>query len=513
MSLKIERVAVFPVLIFILSSLFVGTVFSQSSNNIVEEIQVISFPLDRKIDVPLVPDGRFAGVVGSAKVELDKRGTAEIKVSVKNLPSVFEKGELFAAYVFWAVLSDGSMQRLGELIPGNPKKASNASLKSIINSNTFGMLVTIEPHSLVRLPSRWIVFRGGIPFSKQVNEIKSGAVRCVFSESDFFRARAELTKKEEKERRRTPISLLAAQNAVSVARYAGAETNASESYNEAEVSLKKVVDAWQRKAKDKEIDLLANQTIQLAVVAEKQAVEARTEGIKRVEVIKKSRELNETKDALITAEARADLLKEQLDRITEQKNNLQRDFDAKFSQSSRLESENNILKEEILGLKVENQKLAAQLLIAQTKIRFFEEFPVLENFLKVFGKVRKEENNLVLGFGEEIWLNSESTEMNEEQTVRFESLVKKIAATKYLQVIIFASTNEGEDAIAAQSFVEERAKNMTLWLTDSGIEKNRIRTQTALTQAAPQSALPKTKKTKIQKMNLNKTEIFLTLIN
>ena len=513
MSLKIKRIAVFLFLTIILCSLSVGTAFSQSANNIVEEIQVISFPLERKIDVPLVPDSRFAGVSGSANVELNKRGTAEVKVSVKNLPSVFDVGDFFAAYVLWAVLPDGSLQRLGELIPGNAKKASGASLKPTISSNTFGMLVTIEPHSLVRTPSRWIVFRGGLPSVKQINEVKYGAVKCVFSENDYFRARAELSKKEEKERRKKPLSLLAAQNAVSVARYAGAETNASETYNDAEVSLKKVVDAWQRKAKDREINLLANQTIQLAVVAEKQAVEARTEGIKRVEVTKKSRELNETKDALTTVEAQKTLLEEQLARVTEQKDNLQRDFDTKFSQSNRLESENTILKEEILRLKVENQKLAAQLLITQSKINYFEDFPVLENFLKVFGKVRKEENDLILGLDEEIWLDSESTEINDEQAVRLESLVKKIVATKYLQITILTSANEGEDAISAQSFVEERAKNMSVWLIKSGVEKNRLKTQTRLTQAVPQKVTPKTKKINIQKMNFNKTEISLALIN
>ena len=167
MSFKIKRVAVFSFLIVVLYSLFGGIVFSQSSDNLVEELHVVSFPSDKEIEVPLVPDSRFPGVIGTAKVELDKRGTSTVKVAVKNLPSVFDVGDLFAAYMIWAVLSDGSIQRLGELIPGNPKKASKASFKATINSNTFGMLISIEPHALVRFPSRWIIFRGGLPFTKQ----------------------------------------------------------------------------------------------------------------------------------------------------------------------------------------------------------------------------------------------------------------------------------------------------------------------------------------------------------
>lgn len=368
------------------------------------------------------------------------------------------------------------------------------------------MLVTIEPHPMVRLPGRWGVLRGGLPVNKQGKKVESNTVKLVFADDNYFRAKPELNKKEEKERRKKPLSLLAAENAVTVARYSGADLNAPELYNEARVSLEKVRDAWKSNLKEKDIELLASKTLQLAVDAERRATETVAEDIRLVEVSKRNREFEETKDALKNAEGQLDLLKEQLARVTEQKNNLQRDFDAKFTQSDRLESENKVLREENLNLKVEIKKLSEELQVTRAKVNFLKDLPNLENLLKVYGKVRKEENGLMLILNEDIWLDAESTEIDEERALDLEPLFKIVADTKYFQILIFCSTTAGEDGTSSLSFAEERAKRLEEWVAKRGVEKLRAKTQVRVQDGAPAA-----KKSKSRRQN--KTEMLLTLVD
>src|SRR6185369_7655828 len=143
MRIKNEKKSL--LLMMIVALLLAGTAFSQNSGNLEEEINTVSFPLDQEIDVPFVPDGKFPEVGGKASVDLDERGTSTVRISVRNLRSIFDIEGLFASYVIWAVLPDGSTQRIGELRTDDPKKASGAQLKAVVNLNTFGMIVTIEP--------------------------------------------------------------------------------------------------------------------------------------------------------------------------------------------------------------------------------------------------------------------------------------------------------------------------------------------------------------------------------
>jgi hypothetical protein len=490
------------------------SIFSQSGKTSVEELNVVTFLPDKKINFLFVPDVKFSTTSGKATVELNSRGTASINAEFKNLPSVLDLGGLYATYIVWAVLPDGTTQRLGELKTNPAKVTSNASLETEIQLNTFGMLVTVEPHFLVRLPSKAIVLRVSSPSGNNARFTKSTNVQCVFDESDYFRNRPKLDKKKEKEFRKTPISLIAARNAVALARYGGAETNASELYNEAVASLEQVEQLNNQKAKEKDIDLIANKTIGIAANAEKKAVEIRAERRTNLITTKKNRELEETKESLNTASAKTELLQEELTLVRNQKEQLQRSFDEKSSQSSRLEDDNKFLKEkyekaqsDLNKIRVEYEKLQNEISKLQNIINYNNELPLLEKFLGVFGTVAKKENGLVLTLSDSIWLKQEKDIIDPVRLEKLQILFKKIGETKYLQLTIFSFINTVADLNEGQELAELRSQTLADLFISNGVDKKQIRTQAFLQNQTIQTSK------KQSAANLNKIEITFKLID
>ena len=513
MFLKFNKISILLIACF---SLLSGpALFAQTPQSSVEEVYVVTFPSNRKIAVPFTPDGKFASVTGKAHVDLDERGVATIKGEFANLPSVFDIGELFSTYIVWAVLPDGSTQNLGELKTDGADKLSNAKFDKEVSSGVFGMLVTAEPHYLVRQPSRAVVLRGAIPVGESGEAVKSAVVQCAFSENDYFRPIEELDKKKKKELRRTPLLVLGARNAVYLARNAGAENDAANEYNEAEVLLAQVNQLWGRKAKEKEIELLANQTIGKAANAERKALETREARRKAKDKEKTDAIIEEKESDLKQAERERDELREKLEKAEAELERVNNDFRDKYMQNGRLEKENLELKgeikksqEEYIRLKVENERLQTDVLRLQSATLFPQEIPILEKFLSVFGKVQRKDKGLMLTLPETIWEQADSEKFNSENSDKLQLLFQKIASMKYLEITIFSySTAADEDLAAGQLFAENRAKVLAEQFMKNGVAATRIRTQAFLQNLPAKTA----KKTAV--VSSNRIEIVLKAIS
>jgi hypothetical protein len=446
---------------------------AQAADTSVEDMQVISFPIDKTIELAFVPDPKFSMVTGKAEIDLNERGMASIHAQFKNLPSVFDLGSLYASYIFWAVLPDGSSQRLGE-IKVNPKsKLSDPGFEIEVPLNTFGMFVTIEPHYLVREPSRSIVLKSSTARGKDGQVTKASLVQCTLNE-DYFRNRPKLDKKKEKEFRETPISYIAAQNAVALARYAGAETYSPELYNESVSLLEEVQQLVQANAKEKEIDLLANKTVGIAANSEKNAVEMKKERKIQLTETRANRELADLKEELTATGAQKELLADDLERVRREKENLQRSFDEKFSQSVRLEQENREMRAKLDQLMEDSSRLKAENQRLGNIINYEKEFPILQKFLSIFGKVEKKENDLVLILPNSIWSKQERAALDTAQLERLQPLLEKIGETAYLRLTIFSFVNSNSELIESQQLADTRAKIFTELFTKGGVDSKRI---------------------------------------
>jgi hypothetical protein len=137
--------------LFAIALLTVYPAFAQA--DVARQTTAITYPLDENVIVRFRGTTRFPRMKGEAKIKRTARSGTQIDLSVSKMPRPFELGAGYATYVLWAVSPDGQMDNLGEI-----KRRGFFEFDSRISVTTrlqtFALLVTAEPHFLVRRPSR-----------------------------------------------------------------------------------------------------------------------------------------------------------------------------------------------------------------------------------------------------------------------------------------------------------------------------------------------------------------------
>ncbi len=181
---------------------------------------------------PLGPAGR-----GSAKVESD-RGVIRVSADFKNLPPPSSFGPEYLTYVLWAISPDGRPVNLGELTLDHYGAGSSSRIEATSDIQTFGMIVTAEPYYAVTQPSDVVVMENAVR-SDTRGVIESVDARYELLPRGIYtsqgRARGFVPVMVGK---KNPFELYEAENAVQLARVAGAENYAAESFIKAASALK-----------------------------------------------------------------------------------------------------------------------------------------------------------------------------------------------------------------------------------------------------------------------------------
>src|SRR6185369_15862929 len=112
---------------------------------------------NKKTTVNLTGTSLAPRVLGKADVEY-KKNDARIKLKVENLDSPQTYGVFYTTYVVWAITPEGQADNLIDLPSGN-----TAELQARTSAQTFGILITAEPHSAVKYPSPKVVADTTLP--------------------------------------------------------------------------------------------------------------------------------------------------------------------------------------------------------------------------------------------------------------------------------------------------------------------------------------------------------------
>jgi Domain of unknown function (DUF4398) len=100
---------------------------------------------------------------GDATVE-SKTGRTEIDAHVEHLAPAQQFGAEYLTYVLWALTPEGHVTNLGEVLANGSDKAHTRVTTDL---QAFGLIVTAEPYSAVRLPSDVVVLE---------NQVRSGTI-------------------------------------------------------------------------------------------------------------------------------------------------------------------------------------------------------------------------------------------------------------------------------------------------------------------------------------------------
>lgn len=197
---------------------------------------------------------------GDAKVE-SERGVIHISADFKNMQAPSSFGPEYLTYVLWAISPDGRPQNLGELTLNDYGAGSSSKIDTTCPIQVFGMIVTAEPYYGVTQPSDVVVMENVIrPDTTGVVETINAKYELLPRGMYTMQGHAQgftpiyVSKKQ-------PFELYEAENAVQLARIAGANKYASDSFSKAEDALAQAQRYQSQKPGQKPVITMAREAV------------------------------------------------------------------------------------------------------------------------------------------------------------------------------------------------------------------------------------------------------------
>src|SRR5918996_1685732 len=256
----------------LLSLLVIGlfsvvTAFAQ--RDVERKTVAITYPLDETVTVKFRGTTVLPRLKGEAKVKRAGRRGTRVEFSVEDLPRASELGGPYTTYILWAISPEGHVDNLGEI-----KRSGSTFVDSKLDVTTplqtFALILTAEPHFLMKVPSRMVVMENLPPQRPNGSQVETVDVRYIGNSSDYFRD-VRVPELADRDYRQTPVSLLGARQALSLAKYAGASQDAPEELQAAEDHLQAAEKAWRLNQPVAEIDLEARKATSAGQHAEEVA--------------------------------------------------------------------------------------------------------------------------------------------------------------------------------------------------------------------------------------------------
>ncbi|MDQ2855796.1 MAG: hypothetical protein M3R68_05670, partial [Acidobacteriota bacterium] len=291
--------------VFALSALTVVGLMAQS--DVARQTVAVAYPLDEVINVKFRGTTLLPRLKGEAKVKRSGRRGTRVELNVEDLPRASELGGIYTTYVLWAISPDGQVDNLGEI-----KRSGSSFIDSKIDVTTplqtFALIVTAEPHFLMKIPSRMVVLENLPPTKPGNAQVETANVKYIGNSSDYFR-NASVPDIADRDYRDTPVSLLGARQSIALARFAGGDQDAIEELKQAESELAAAEMAWRTKQPSADVDVLARKATSSGAHAEEMAAARKGARLRREETRRRD-------DALRTAEKSTDAANQRIEELT-----------------------------------------------------------------------------------------------------------------------------------------------------------------------------------------------------
>jgi outer membrane protein OmpA-like peptidoglycan-associated protein len=464
---------------------FVCTSFAQL--DVPRRTTAITYPLDELVMVQFRGTTRFPRMKGEARMKRTSRNGTEIELSVSKMPRPFELGAGYATYVLWAIAPDGTADNLGEI-----KRRGFFEFDSKISVTTplqtFALIITAEPHFLVKRPSQEIMLENLSPYTLTGKTIATTpAVQYFGNSSDYFRD-ARTPEIAELDYSKTPSAILQAKQAVALARYAGAERDATEELRTAESLLTNAEDSWKAGRDDEAVDIAARRAITEAVKAEATAYVRKEAREKRNEKARADAETRQAENRFQDAQNEIADLKRQLQDEIRQRELSERDVTTYSTQIRELRAENGRLREELGRTKVEADAAKARIETMENERRSADEQrareqrmgsletaqPGFMQALRRFGSVSKNERGIILTLPENYWSAARVSNFAPAADAKIGSLAELLANNPDYRIVIESHTDDKGSPEELTALTDQRARLIGERLVGFGVANNRI---------------------------------------
>jgi outer membrane protein OmpA-like peptidoglycan-associated protein len=272
------------------------------------QILAVKYNENKQTTVTMSGTAMAPRVMGKADVEF-KQGRTNVRLEMESFENPQSHGAFYTTYILWAVAPEGQTENLMEL-----PIQKNFKIESTTKFQTFGLMITVEPHSRVELPSSMIVaenilrkgMEGAITTSKIEYSGDPGTFYTIFSPNSPA-SNADYN---------TPLMILGARRAVEIAQRAGAKKFADAELRDAELKLATLEQAWPRSRKPSDLRNNAKKNSGLAHDVMRIAEQARKLSVERADEARLSAERQQAGDNIAQAQSEADRARTEADRAS-----------------------------------------------------------------------------------------------------------------------------------------------------------------------------------------------------
>jgi outer membrane protein OmpA-like peptidoglycan-associated protein len=292
-------------------------------------------------------------ITGKGEVEY-KKNDARIKLKVENLESPQSIGPFYTTYVVWAVTPEGQTENLIELPSG-----TNVDVETKTGAQTFGFIITAEPHSAVKVPSQKVVAETTLRKNVLSPPQTTQAEFRMDKGSLYETSSSDVLKPDYS----TPRLVLGARRSLDIARRAGAKEYASDAFQQAQSMLQTLEQTWPRNLKDEnKFSGLARDVQRLGQVARDKAVESEYQARIDNERQARLRSLEEARAKAEAAQAEAERIKLEAERAKAEaeKAKVEAELAERKAAEERARREQSAREAEAVRIKAEADRLAAQ---------------------------------------------------------------------------------------------------------------------------------------------------------
>jgi outer membrane protein OmpA-like peptidoglycan-associated protein len=386
----------------------------------------------------------------------------------------------------WAISPDGRVDNLGEIKRGgSPFIASKLDVTTPLQ--TFALIVTAEPHFLMKVPSRMVVLENIAPRRPGNSQVETVSVQYIGNSSDYFTDR-RVPQIATSDYRDIPVSLLGARQAVNLARFAGGRQDAPQELQQAEDDLQAAEKALRLDEPDEEVDILARKATSSAARAEELALSRRAARLRREEIQRRD-------EAIRTAERTAESAQREIEQLRAELTSEQRarelaDRDAATANEQVREQRIELarLRDELQTVRAEGEAARINLArlegaksaeddrrnaeVREQQRRAAE--ATLRQALGKYGTLRDTSRGLQLLLPESIWGGPRAASLNSRAAARLEPLAALLATNPDYQILIESYTDSRGDEVTLQQLTQERARQLSDRFQAAGVEASRI---------------------------------------
>jgi outer membrane protein OmpA-like peptidoglycan-associated protein len=473
-------------LVFALSAclLFVSAAFAQQ--DVERKTVAITYPLDETVTVKFRGTTLLPRLKGEAKVKRAGRRGTRVELSIDDLPRASELGGIYTTYILWAISPEGHVDNLGEI-----KRSGSTFVNSKLDVTTplqsFALILTAEPHFLMKVPSRMVVMENLPPQRPNGSQVETVDVRYIGNSSDYFRD-ARVPELADRDYRQTPVSLLGARQAVSLAKYAGASQDAPEELRAAEDHLQAAEKAWRLDQPVAEIDLEARRatasgahaeevaTVRKAARKNREEIRRRDEAVRTAEKSAETsqREVAQLRSALEKEQRARELAERDLGSANDQLREKRVEIAQLRDEVQTLRAESDAAKLKLARLEGEKQAETARIESERRAVERRTAEANLKETLAKYGTLKETASGFRLVLPENIWTNTRTATLSAASAAKLEPLAALLASNPDYQILIEAYTDSKGNEVSLQQLTQERARVLSDRFQSAGVDPMRI---------------------------------------